>query len=240
MNKPKAYVTGADRGLGHGFVVELLQRGYEVYAGCYKPNEGELPETKSRYPAELTIVPLDVRDNDSVAGAAAAIRERTDELHLLINNAGQAIDRSGTILDPLYDEDVLRLYDVNAVGPLRVTHSVIPLLRRAERKTIVNISSVAGSVASVTRMHQYGYTMSKAALNMQTKLLHNHLAGEGFRVLAIHPGWMRSYLFEDIERMKDAPYEPRQSAKQIVDLIESGAGAEGSLYMDNEGNPLPW
>jgi NAD(P)-dependent dehydrogenase (short-subunit alcohol dehydrogenase family) len=53
----------------------------------------------------------------------------------------------------------------------------------------------AGSIGLVSRNHQYGYTMSKAAINMQSKLLHNHLSDQGLRVLTIHPGWMRTHLF---------------------------------------------
>jgi NAD(P)-dependent dehydrogenase (short-subunit alcohol dehydrogenase family) len=214
--KQKAYVTGADRGLGLGLVNILLGKKYKVFAGSYMPEWHELQTLKAEYPEDLTILPLDV------------------------NSAGNAQDRSGTILDPQYYDDVRALYETNAIGPLRVTHSVIELLLKADVKTLVNISSVAGSVSTITRNYQYGYTMSKAAVNMQSKLIHNHLHDQGLKVLAIHPGWMRSHIFGNIERMKDAPLEPIESAHSIIHLVETKSVTGGDIYMDYAGNHLTW
>ncbi len=90
--------------------------------------------------------------------------QKTDYLHVLINNAGIARDRLGTIMDKSYFEDIRAMFETNTSGPLRVTQSVLDLLLRGEPKILVNISSLAESIGSVTRVNQYGYTMSKAAL----------------------------------------------------------------------------
>jgi NAD(P)-dependent dehydrogenase (short-subunit alcohol dehydrogenase family) len=239
--KLQAYITGADRGLGLGLVKVLLEKDYKVYAGSYLPDWHELQEIKAKYPEDLVILSLDVNSDESVLQAAQSIEAATGSLNLLINNAGNAKDRSGTILDPQYFEDIRSLYETNTLGPLRVTQSVIKLLLKADVKTLVNISSVAGSVSTITRNHQYGYTMSKAAVNMQSKLIHNHLHDQGLKVLAIHPGWMRSHLFGDIERMKDAPLEPIESARSIIQLVESrSVRDDDQIYMDYAGNHLTW
>lgn len=239
--KQQAYVTGADRGLGLGLVKVLLEKNYKVFAGSYLSEWHELKEIKAEYPEDLIILPLDVNSDESVLQAAQSIGAATDSLNLLINSAGIAKDRSGTILDPQFFDDIRSLYETNTLGSLRVTHSVINLLLKADVKTLVNISSVAGSVSTITRNHQYGYTMSKAAVNMQSKLIHNHLHDQGLKVLAIHPGWMRSHLFGDIERMKDAPLEPIESAQSIIQLVESQSVREDdNIFMDYAGNHLTW
>ena len=228
------------RGLGLGFVKVLMEQNYRVYAGSYKGDLHELPEMKQLYPEDLIIIPLDVTNDESVRFAADAIAKDTDVLNLLINTAGIACDRSGNILEKQFYEDIIALYQTNTLGPLRVTQSVLELLLKADDKTLLNISSIAGSVGSVTRIHQYGYTMSKAALNMQSKLIHNHLKAQGLKVFAIHPGWMHTHLFGDLDRMKAAPFEPIESARSIIQLIKNKKVVDDNIYMDYEGNLLPW
>ncbi|MFW6368494.1 MAG: SDR family NAD(P)-dependent oxidoreductase, partial [Spirochaetota bacterium] len=191
-------------------------------------------------PEQLHILSLDVTNEQSVLRAARMIGETSDSLNLLVNNAGDARERSQTISDPMYFDDMLRLYDINALGALRVCHSVMSLLLNAATKTLVNVSSLAASIGTVTRTNQYGYTMSKAALNMQSKLIHNHHKQSGLRVLAVHPGWMRTNIFGDISRMKDAPFEPIQAAENIVKLVESPPNADDAIFCDAQGHPMSW
>lgn len=235
-----AYVTGAERGLGLALVKLLLERDYTVFAGYYLADLPALAALVKEYPDRLVTMSLDVTSEEQVLAAARTIRSRTDSLNLLINNAGSAIDRSGTILDELYFDDMRRLMEINAYGPLRVTQSVIDLLLKPEWKMLVNISSVAGSVGLLTRTGQYGYTMSKSALNMQTKIIYNHFHDQGLQVRAIHPGWMRSLLFGDLDRMKDAPLESIDSAQKIMDLIHTDKDPGTDFFMDYTGKILPW
>ncbi len=234
----KAYVTGAERGLGLGLVNELIQSDYFVYAGCYLDHLNEIDKLADKYSGKIKIIKLDVTKDESVRQASNIIREDTDQLNLLINNAGSAIDRSGNILEEQYFDDIRMMMEINAYGTLRVTQSVIDLLLKGSPKTLVNISSLAGSVSLLQRTSQYGYTMSKAAVNMQTKMIYNHFADSGLKVHAIHPGWMRTQLFGDIERMKDAPLEPTESAKSIVQLIHDEKQHE--IFLDYTGKQLPW
>lgn len=235
-----ALVTGADRGLGLGLVRVLLESGYRVYAGSYLTDAGELAEERKRYPDDLLVFPLDVTDEESITKAAQEVSRSTKTLNLLINNAGNAEERSTTILEPMNFEDMGRLYEINTLGPLRVTHHFLPLLLASQPKTLVNISSLAASIGTISRTHQYGYAMSKAALNMQSKLIHNHLHDRGLRVLAVHPGWMRTHVLGDIDKMKDAPFEPEQAARNILSLIQSTDECRDHIFLDPEGRHLPW
>lgn len=232
-----AYVTGADRGLGIALVQELLRRSYTVFAGSYLDAHGDLDNLAS---PQLIVVPLDVTDDGSVNASARIIESSTDHLNLLVNNAGMAVDRSRTIQDTLYFDDMRRIMEVNAFGPLRVAKSVLHLLLRSERKTIVNISSIAGSIGTITRNTQYAYAMSKASLNMQSKLIRNHFGPDGLIVLVVHPGAMPTLILGDARITKDAPVATSESAVGILNLVDRDWAADDGFFVDHLGNPIPW
>jgi len=254
-----AYVTGADRGLGLGLVQTLLEQGYKVFAGSYfssealptlskekiqppsnTPDCNDLQSLKQLYNDKLTVLKLDVSCQASVDEAAEFIHKNAAYLNLLINNAGTAVDRSGTILDTFYYDDIQKMMEVNAYGALRVTQSVLDILLKGEPKMLINISSLAGSIGQLTRNNQYGYVMSKAAINGQSKLIHNHFKDQGLKVRVLHPGWMRTHIFGDIELMKEAPFEPIDSARAIVKLIDNESEVGDDIFMDHAGKHMPW
>jgi NAD(P)-dependent dehydrogenase (short-subunit alcohol dehydrogenase family) len=235
---PTAYVTGADRGLGLALVKALLADGFRVYAGSYLPEWPELSALASDHPQELTVLPLDVTDEASVQAAAGVIAASSGSLDLLINNAGIHPKHTPTILEDINFEDLLRLYNVNALGSLRVTHSVVQLLLAGTMKKLVNISSEAGSISGNHRSGNFGYTMSKAALNMQSAILKKHLKDYGVKVLNIHPGYVRSYMLGTFN--EEATVEACDSAAGILRLIEAEYDPDDPFYLDYQGKSLGW
>jgi NAD(P)-dependent dehydrogenase (short-subunit alcohol dehydrogenase family) len=135
----------------------------------------------------------------------------------------------------LADQQLQQTMEVNAFGPLRVVQQFLSLLEHGEQKLIFNISSEAGSIADCRRESQFAYCMSKAALNMQSRILHNYLKPRGFRVLAVHPGWMRTNMGGPA-----ASISPNESAAGILQLARREWNADDPIYMDYEGQPLPW
>jgi NAD(P)-dependent dehydrogenase (short-subunit alcohol dehydrogenase family) len=237
--RKSAFVTGCDRGLGLALAKLLLKKDYRVFAGSFLGEKWpELTELKANYQDQLVVLPLDVRSIESVKQAAAEMAKVTDSLDLLINNAGIFTDRSEDILGELFFEDMKELYDINTLGPLRVTQSVLPLLLKGNDKILVNISSEAGSIEDCHRTKEYGYSMSKAALNMQTMILHNDLKQYGLKVFAIHPGYVRSYMLGHFNT--EAEIEPEESAKGIYEQLMKPYTKESPIYMDHTGKPLPW
>src|SRR5262245_14362863 len=114
-------VTGADRGLGFALCAELLKEGWHVFAGQYMPEWHELAALKNEYPEMLHLIPLDISSRESVQVAAEIVEARTDHLDVLINNAGVTSETSGfTIREPQDYDEMHRMYDVNALGALRV------------------------------------------------------------------------------------------------------------------------
>ena len=229
-------VTGADAGLGLSLVKRFLPGEFAVFAGVYR-SDAELRGLVSKYGDALALIPLDVADMDSVSGAARQVAERTNGLDIIINNAGIHLKDSMQSFEQLdFDnQQFQQTMEVNAFGPLRVVQQFQPLLENGERKLIINISSEAGSIADCRRENQFAYCMSKAALNMQSKILQNYLKPRGFKVLAVHPGWMRTNMGGP-----NATLSPDESAEGIFQLALSEWKADDPIYVDYQGVPLPW
>jgi NAD(P)-dependent dehydrogenase (short-subunit alcohol dehydrogenase family) len=228
--RPTVFITGAGRGLGLCLARRFLQEGFTVFAGKYRTTDGLNALAGPRFHPVM----LNVTDERSVADAARATAAIAPGLDLLINNAAICEDEGGRI-EQVDFERVTRIMNVNTIAPLRVSKAFLPLLRTGDMKTIVNVSSEAGSIADCWRKGMFGYCMSKAALNMQTKLLSNYLGNDGFRVLSIHPGWMRTDMGG-----RNADIDPREAAQGIFNIVNSSSPATDILFCDYKGAPLKY
>ena len=219
-------VTGANRGIGLELARQLTEQGHKVIGTARKPAEAkELKALGAR------VLQLDVIDPESVSAFAATLGEQP--IDLLINNAGTGGQTPGSFQDTDF-ERVKLTFDVNSIGPMRVTQALLPNVLASENKTIVHISSIMGSIAN-NRGGYYGYRASKAALNMLNSSLALELAEQGVTSVVLHPGWVQT-------RMGGA------GADISVDVSVAGmlaviAGLKpeqtGGFY-DYQGNELPW
>jgi NAD(P)-dependent dehydrogenase (short-subunit alcohol dehydrogenase family) len=222
------FITGTDSGLGQALVDRFLTSGWQVIAGQFRRQAAITGQQ------ELHTVALDVRIMESVRAAAQAAGTIAGSIDLLINNAGINADKDIPLeqLDIDISRDVI---DVNALGPLRMVQQFLPLLEKGAMKRIVNISSEAGSLQGCYRTSWYGYCMSKAALNMQSRILSNYLRPRGFTVLIVHPGWMRSGMGS-----ADATFAPEETAAHLYPIITGPRTKESPMYFQWDGKPLPW
>lgn len=233
MIKQTIFITGANRGMGFVLTEKLLELGYMVLAGCRVESDQLKALAKSH--SELKIIPLEVTAEQSVIRAVNLVSREVTGLDIIINNAAVYLTSAKVLLEDTNFADMQKMWEVNTLGPLRIAKYFLPLLERGSRKLIVNISSEAGCITDSWRTSEYGYTMSKAALNMQSKVLQNYLKPKGFKVLAIHPGWMRTEMGGP-----DADLDPKTSAAGIAQLILKDWGLDEGIYFDYRGIPLPW
>ena len=190
-----ACVTGADRGLGFGLCASLLQQNWRVIAGQYMPDWPGLNVLYGKYRDLLHVIPLDVSSEKSVRNAAQNVSGLVKHVDVLINNAGvSSPTMRATIREPQDYDEMRRLFNVNTLGSLRMVEAFIPLLDQGEMKRLCFVSSEAGSIERAERESWFGYTMSKAALNMAVKTLFNNLRPAGYTFRLYHPGWMRTYM----------------------------------------------
>lgn len=233
-------ITGTDRGIGLELVKALLQAGCTVYAGGIADPNPELVQLTEQFPGRLHSFRLDVGSDASVKEAAERIRGLTPALDMLINNAALLGDTGKTVADDLDFDDMQRVYNVSALGAIRMANALLePIMNGG--KLIVNITSEAGSIGNSYREAWFGYCMSKAALNMGSTIIHNRIRKDGGRVLLLHPGWVKTFMSGSWNEA--GTHTPEEAAAHILGRIE----ARGSelhdlpLYLEADtGKELPW
>jgi len=235
-----ALVTGADRGLGLALVEGLLDRGWRVFAGQYMAEWPALGELAERHAEALTVVPLDVGSRASVQAAAAAVTREVGHLDMIISNAGVSSPvMKRRISEPQDYEEMLRLYDVNTLGALRVIEAFLPLMAQGGFKRLCFVSSEAGSITTARRTSWYSYCMSKAALNMAVKIMFNDLHPEGYTFRLYHPGWMRTYMSGKKGTATDLELE-EAAAKALPIFLNAGADEDHLVMVDYCGVEWPF
>ncbi len=225
-----AVVTGSNRGIGLAIVKELLKRGWSVIAATRKPQAESLKELKERYGEQLRIERIDVSDPRSIEEFSRSLKGQV--VDVLFNNAGVLV--KGDIFDTSY-EDFLYTLKVNTLGPWYVARSLVDNLKKSKNPRILNTSSIMGSITTYSGTHSVSYTVSKAALNMVTKVMASQLRSYGIVVVSIHPGWVRTDMGGSA-----APVLPEESAKGIADLSEKLTMSHTGRFFDYTGKEIAW
>jgi NAD(P)-dependent dehydrogenase (short-subunit alcohol dehydrogenase family) len=229
----RVLITGSNRGLGLAFAGESLDRGHRVFATCRRPDEArDLLRLREQNPDHLTILRLDVTDDETIQATVDAVADEVDGLDLLINNAGINPDEQLGSLDA---KTMLQTFHVNAVGPILVAQAHLDLLRAGNNPRIMNISSTSGSLAQKSSGGGYSYSSSKSALNMLTRALAFDLRSAGIVVIAIHPGWVRTDMGGTT-----APLSPAESARGVLDVADSLGPDDTGSFLRHDGREAPW
>lgn len=235
-------ITGTDRGFGFALAEKILGRGDRVFLTCRTPQSEAVQALARRFSDRAEVVQLELGDPASIERAAAVIRSRVSGIDRLVNSAGILGDIDHTVGEPgLNIDEVLEVIRINTIGPLRVTHSLWDLLVAGQEKLLINISSEAASIGRNWRDRWFGYCLSKAALNMESAIIHQRLRKLGGRVMLVHPGYMRTYMHG--ARNEKATYEPEEAAEQVLAVIEQRkdhAAGEQPQFFDLHGNDQPW
>lgn len=228
------FITGANRGIGLEFARQYLGRGDRVFATSRNLEKAvELQHLASAYPKRMSLITLDVTNQDDIENAFAFVQENTDHLDILINNAG-IIYRGETPEN--YSADILKeTFETNAIAPMMVAQKFLPLLEKGISPKIVNITSQLGSITRKTFGGHYSYSGSKAALNMLTRTLAFDLRSRGIIVVVIHPGWVKTDMGGEA-----APIRPADSVSGMISLIDSLSMEETGSFLSWDGSTLPW
>lgn len=227
-------ITGANRGLGLAMTEEFLTQDHIVKAIIRQESEA-LQKLKDIYPDQLNLFIGDVNDELSIKKAIHQISLQTQAIDILINNAAVHLDPERIPIEDVNFSVYLPTFQANAIGPLVVIKHALCLVRKSRKKLIVNISSEAGSITNCWRKSEYGYCMSKAALNMASRILQNDLRDEGIKVLSLHPGWFSSDMGGT-----NAPITPIDAAKKVVTLLFKSYNLNDPVYYDSDGKVMAW
>jgi NAD(P)-dependent dehydrogenase (short-subunit alcohol dehydrogenase family) len=215
-------ITGANRGIGLELTRQLSERGDTVVGVCRKSSPA-LQELGVK-----VIDGIDVTSSESTDTLAEELA--STRIDLLVNNAGILSRES---LGDLDFDRIRTQFEVNSLGPLRVSAALLPMMGPGSKIAI--ITSRMGSIDDNTSGGRYGYRMSKVAVNMAGKSLAHDLKDRGVAVGILHPGFVRTDMTGG-EGLIDAP----ESAQGLIARIdELDLDNSGSFWHCN-GELLPW
>jgi NAD(P)-dependent dehydrogenase (short-subunit alcohol dehydrogenase family) len=217
-----AIVTGANRGIGLELCRQLHANGWTVVGACRTAS----PELREA--ADEVWDGLDVGDDGVVEELRGRAAGRTFDL--VLNNAGvlqrQSLDR--------LDWDSMRLqFEINALGPLRVTSALLGTLRAGSKVAI--LTSRMGSIDDNTSGGAYGYRMSKAAVNIAGVSLARDLFGRGIAVAILHPGFVRTDMTHGRGYLDVA-----EAAEGLLARIDQLTLETSGTFWHSNGEILPW
>lgn len=226
-----ALVSGANRGIGLAVARQLGERGMTVIVGARDLAGGRAVAAElATRGINARAHQLDVTDQASVDRLRDWIAAELGRVDVLINNAGIYPGGRASELDLAVAEEA---WQVNALGAWRLAVAVIPFMQRHGFGRIVNVSSEAGSLASMT-CYMPAYNVTKAALNALTRVLAHDLHGSGILVNAVCPGRVRTDMGGP-----SAPRSPEAGAASVVwAAVLPDDGPSGGFFRD--GRPLPW
>jgi len=228
-------VTGCSSGIGLETALVLGRAGHSVYATMRKPEQDRiLRETIDRENLSVSVLALDVDSDEAVAATVASVRSKAGFIDALVNNAG--IERLGSI-EELPLEAFRATMETNYFGSLRCIRACLPEMRRRQSGCIVNVSSVAGRIASSPMSP---YVASKFALEAISEALAQEVKPFNIRVAVVEPGIidtpmarrMAEFLvdsqYPQVRRFSGMfaaslanPTEPSLVADRIREIIES-------------------
>lgn len=224
-------ITGANRGIGLELCKVLLARGDSVIAGSRNPEGArDFWELSGDFKDRFRSVKLDVANPQSIEECAQQLRDTV--IDVLVNNAG-ILNGEADGLATVKIEDVVKSFEINTFGPMRVTRAFLPMITKSKTPKIASITSRMGSITDNSSGGYYAYRMSKAALNM----FHKSFATEFPKIASavLHPGWVQTDMGGD-----KAPVTPHESAVGMVHVIDQLTTKSNAAFLDYKGQSIPW
>ncbi len=215
-------ITGANRGIGVELCRQLAARGDKIIAVC-RGSSAELERLDVRVEAGVDVT-------EAAAVAALADRLQGVAVDVLVNNAGILTRES---LEDLDFDRMRRQFEVNSLGPLRVTHALLPNMGPGGKVAI--ITSRMGSIGDNTSGSRYGYRMSKAAVNIAGVSLSHDLRPREIAVAILHPGFVRTGMTGN-QGLVDAP----ESAEGLIARMDALNLENSGSFWHMDGSILPW
>lgn len=226
---PTVLITGANRGLGLEFAKQYAADGWSVIATCRNPiGVGELAQIEG----DIAVYGLDVNNSPSLDRFVADLDGRA--IDVLINNAGVYGPKGITAKDVTI-EDWMPVMQTNMMAPLFLSRALLDNVTKGDRKLIVNISSIMGSVEKGAGGSEYIYRSSKAALNMVMASYAQEIADTKVAVVMFHPGWVQTDMGGT-----SATLTPTQSITGLRASIEKLSFEDTGKFMNYDGTPMPW
>ena len=232
MKNKNIIITGGNKGIGFGLVKKLSEKHNIIFTvRSKKKGEKTLNSLMNVHNIPKYVI-MDVTSSSSVNRGFELINESIGSIDILINNAGILIPglKSNIPAIDTNEADILKTFNTNTMGVLRVTKSAVPLMKKGSM--VLNISSGMGQLEDMGT-GSAAYRLSKTALNALTVILASELKAKSIYVNAICPGWVQTDMGgENAELTVD------ESVSKIIKFIYSDSIPNGKFLRD--GKILPW
>ncbi|MEJ2363832.1 MAG: SDR family oxidoreductase [Deltaproteobacteria bacterium] len=228
-----AFISGANRGIGFGLTLEMVQHGCKVAAGYRDEGRSEKLLAEAEEQRNILPVKVDVTIEDDLKHLYRFIENHCGHLNILVNSAGVSINESAEV-NELNWEDLARNLEVNVGGPLMISRTLYPLLQRGKEKKIINISSQMGSI-QLTDGGATPFRVSKAALNMLSRNQAIEYKEAGIAVVIVHPGWVKTDMGGPA-----APMTVAESTRKIFQIIEMISLSNTGEFISVTGDRIPY
>lgn len=227
------FISGANRGIGYEFAVQLIEQGWTVIAGYRsRTKSAELLEYADNH-SHLHAIKADVVNERHLRKLRDYLNREFGRLDLLINNAG-INPGSNTPLNDINLDLVNHAFVVNVLGPLMTTRFLHPLLAKSDNARIVNIGSRMGSV-ELSHGDHVPYRISKGGLNMLTAIQSESYKPDGITTIVMTPGWVRTDMGG-----QNANLSTEESVKGMLNVIENLTPEQSGKFFDYTGEEVVW
>tara|TARA_B100001175_G_scaffold312409_1_gene318323 strand:- start:683 stop:1378 length:696 start_codon:yes stop_codon:yes gene_type:complete len=230
QDKRNIVITGGNRGIGlglfksfslhHNVIITVRDEAKGIDALSKLNSE----DNKSKY------VIMDLEDSNSIENAKEIIEKEFGCVDILINNAGIFIKDYEVSAIETDLESILKTFNINTLGALRVCKAMVPLMNESGR--IINISSGMGQLDHM-ESGSTAYRLSKTSLNALSKILSNELSSCGIKVNTICPGWVKTDMGGP-----NATLSVEESSSKIVDFALKKDFPSGKFL--RHGHVIPW
>ena len=225
-----ALVTGANKGIGLEVVRQLATRGWRVF--LTGRSLAAVRKAASPLGPSVVPVPLDITSRISIEAAFSVVSQAVNHLDVLVNNAGILDHDEGSVFE-LHPQRLRRMFETNTIGPLLVSQTFLPLIRKSESGRIINVSSGAGQLSDMGTWAP-AYSISKTALNGVTGQFAAALRDSHIAVNSVCPGWVKTDMGGH-----EAPLTVEQGADTIVWLATEAPQSMTGLFIRDR-KPIPW
>ena len=230
----RVVITGAGRGLGFEITKIHAEAGDEVYALTHSVTE-ELDALSKKHKT-MHVLLCELTSESSIIKCSKEIKGNIETLY---NVAGLYYETGRVPLEETDIFETLKMYEVNAMGPMLMLKYMGPMMRN--RGLVVNVSSEAGSIGECYRDSEYGYCMSKAALNMFSKIYSNSVKESEIKVFCYHPGWLRTQMGGERAAASEDSISAKESADALMNLLQEFRAGESMLeFKDYTGKDWAW
>lgn len=220
-------IIGASRGIGLEIVKQLCARGDEVLATVRSTVPAELESSGAQIHQGV-----DVTRHETLRTLADNLAGRPLEWVLVVSGL-MSIQRLGELNESAV-ESIRAQFEINTLGPLMAAETLTPLIGKGGKFGIV--TSRMGSISDNTSGNNYGYRMSKAAVNMAAVSLAQDLQPRGINVALLHPGWVRTDMTGH-----NGLIDPPESAAALIERMENiGPDESGCFWHAPNQEILPW